>query len=146
MKFKYLAIASFSLLLIACTDETPPNQSITPANPVVETTTTPLTKFVTVSHSTQGAVRMITANGKRYLEFDETFKTEGGPDVLVLLHRDRSPKEYQQQKFVSLGHIQKFSGTQRYPIPDNVNLADFRSVVVRCRLFSVTFGYAPLSS
>lgn len=146
MKLKHLAIASISLLLFACTNQTPPNQSITSATPLVETSTTALTKFVTVSHATEGAMRIITANGKRYLEFDKTFKTEGGPDVLVLLHRDRQPKDYQPQKFVSLGHIQKFSGTQRYTIPDNVNLAEFRAVVVRCRLFSVTFGYAPLSS
>ncbi|WP_009634363.1 DM13 domain-containing protein [Synechocystis sp. PCC 7509] len=144
MKLKHLAIASISLLLFACTNQTPPDQAIATITPVVETSKNAIAKFVTVSHSTEGGVRVITANGKRYLEFDETFKTEGGPDVLVLLHRDRQPKEYQQQKFISLGHIQKFSGTQRYTIPDNVNLADFRSVVVRCRLFSVTFGYAPL--
>jgi len=146
MKIKHLAIASFSLALFACTNQAPPNRAIIAATPVVETSKTPASKFTTVSHTTQGAMRVINANGKRYLEFDKTFKTEGGPDVLVLLHRDRTPKEYQQQKFVSLGHIQKFNGTQHYAIPDNVNLSDFRSVVIRCRLFSVTFGYAPLSS
>lgn len=143
MKLKHLAIASISLLLFACTNH-PPDRDIATATPVVETSKTAIAKFVTVSHSTEGGVRVIASNGKRYLEFDETFKTEGGPDVLILLHRDRQPKEYQQQKFISLGHIRKFSGTQRYIIPDKVNLADFRSVVVRCRLFSVTFGYAPL--
>lgn len=146
MKIKCLAIASITSLLFACTNQTPPNRAIATTTPVIETSKTALTKFVTVSHATQGAMRVITVNGKRYLEFDQTFKTEGGPDVLVLLHRDRTPKEYQQQKFVSLGHIQKFNGIQRYAIPDNVNLSDFRSVVIRCRLFSVTFGYAPLSS
>lgn len=145
MKYQYLAIASILVLLVGCTNET---STLTPssATPVIETSTSALTKFVTVSHSTQGAMRVIAASGKRYIEFDNTFKTEGGPDVLVLLHRASPPQNYQQQDFVSLGRIQKFSGTQRYLIPDNVNLADFRSVVVRCRLFSVTFGYAPLDS
>lgn len=145
MKYQYLAIASILVLLVGCTSKTS-TPTLSSATPIVETSTTALTKFITVSHSTKGAMRVITASGKRYIEFDNTFKTEGGPDVLVLLHRDSPPQNYQQQDFVSLGRIQKFSGTQRYLIPDNVNLADFRSVVVRCRLFSVTFGYAPLDS
>lgn len=88
MKIKHLAIASITSLLFACTNQTPPNRAIATTTPVMESSKTALTKFVTVSHATGGAMRVITTNGKRYLEFDKTFKTEGGPDVLVLLHRD----------------------------------------------------------
>ncbi|NEP01073.1 MAG: DM13 domain-containing protein [Symploca sp. SIO2E9] len=102
--------------------------------------------FVGAAHPTQGAVRVVTENGQRYLEFDETFKTDRGPDLFVLLHRQQTPESYKNQDYVNLGDLEKVSGTQKYAIPEQVDLADWKSVVIWCRQFNVTFGYAPLGT
>lgn len=86
----------------------------------------------------------MTESGQRYLVFDNAFKSDSGPDLFVLLHRDYPPKQYQSQDYVNLGRLQKTSGQQRYTIPANVNPEDFQSVAIWCRLFNVTFGYAAL--
>jgi hypothetical protein len=46
--------------------------------------------------------------------------------------------------YVNLGKLQKFNGEQRYPIPAAINLSNFKSVAIWCRMANATFGYAPL--
>ena len=98
--------------------------------------------FVGVGHSTEGTARIVSENGKRYLEFDQAFRTDKGPDLFVLLHRETRPQTYRTSDYLNLGRLEAVKGTQRYPIPDDVNLETFRSAVIWCRQFNVTFGYA----
>ncbi len=111
--------------------------------------------FQSGEHPTQGQVRIVTQNGQSFLELDQQFKTStSGPDLVVVLHRSNNvlgsttPPSYPLQKgdYMVLAPLQKFSGTQRYAIPTNVNLANFQSVVIWCRQFNATFGAATLSS
>ena len=100
--------------------------------------------FVNAEKSTSGNVQIVEENGQRYLELDSTFATESGPDVFVLLHSDAVPDSYSPENYVNLGRIQSFTGAQRYAIPADVDLSDFRSAVIWCEDFNVTFGYAVL--
>lgn len=107
--------------------------------------------FVAAEVPTQGTARIVTQNGHRYLELDSAFSTSNqGPDLHVLLDSSQKPpKAYQTQSsgsYVNLGKLHKFKGVQRYPIPDAINLASFKSVNIWCRMANATFGYAPLRS
>jgi hypothetical protein len=46
--------------------------------------------------------------------------------------------------YIVLSRLRKFSGAQRYAIPANINLANYRSAAIWCRKFNATFGVAPL--
>lgn len=103
--------------------------------------------FVTVEqdHPTLGTARIVSENGKRYLEFDSEFTTAQGPDVQVILHRAASiPVNLKEGDYVTVAALQQFGGTQRYAIPDNIDTSQFKSVGIWCREFNVTFGYAAL--
>lgn len=50
-----------------------------------------------------------------------------------------------EKDYVSIACSQKTRGTQGYAIPQNVKLADFKSVAIWCCAFNATFGYAKLS-
>lgn len=104
--------------------------------------------FVAAEHPTYGMARIASENGNRYLEFDQGFKSDAGPDLHVILHRAASlPKGgLKEQDYVILSRLQKVSGKQRYTIPQNINLANYRSVAIWCRKFNATFGYAPLQN
>jgi Electron transfer DM13 len=105
-------------------------------------------RFISVEKPTQGTFRVVTENRQRYLELDQTFKTNNGPDLYVILHRNDAPPKsgLREQDYVTLGRLQKVSGAQRYAIPANVNLASFRSAAIWCRRFNSTFGYGKLGS
>jgi hypothetical protein len=107
--------------------------------------------FVSGEHPTQGTARIVMKDGKPYLDLDKSFKTsDKGPDLVVILHRSDNvlgstkPPSYpiQQSDYVILAPLQKFSGPQSYPIPDNINLADYKSAGIWCRQFNATFGVA----
>ncbi|MEO0801465.1 MAG: DM13 domain-containing protein [Cyanobacteria bacterium J06642_2] len=112
----------------------------------VETAVAKSGDWVGVDHPTSGAAKIVTENGKTYLELNEAFKTDRGPDLFVLLHKQEVPSTYAESDFVNLGRLEKVAGTQRYEIPKGTNLDDLNSAVIWCRRFNVTFGYAPLLS
>lgn len=107
--------------------------------------------FVAAEQPTEGAARIVTENGKHFLEIDSAFSTsDQGPDLHVLLDTAQTPPmsydAAQEGRYVNLGALQKFKGAQRYPIPDVVDPSAYSSVVIWCRMANATFGYASLAS
>ncbi|MFQ4142750.1 DM13 domain-containing protein [Chlorogloeopsis sp. ULAP02] len=103
--------------------------------------------FVAAEQPTSGMARIVTDKGRRYLVLDSAFKTSSqGPDLHVVLDpTEKPPMQYQDPtSYVNLGKLQKFNGEQRYPIPAAINLSNFKSVAIWCRMANATFGYAPL--
>lgn len=104
--------------------------------------------FVNAEAPTTGTARIVTEGGHRYLELDAAFSTSDmGPDLHVLLDSNSQPPQSYENLggAINLGSLHDFSGAQRYPIPDSVDLSNFSSVVVWCRMANATFGYATLS-
>lgn len=103
--------------------------------------------FTTVDrgHATSGSVRIVSENGQRYIEFGQDFATGSGPDVKVILSRDEVvTKKLTEGSYITLARLESFNGSQRYAIPEDVNLDEYNSVAVWCKQFNVTFGYAAL--
>jgi Electron transfer DM13 len=101
-------------------------------------------EFMKSEHPTTGMAQIVMKNGQKYLKFDDNFKSDSGPDLFVILHRQGSPKSYAAKDYISLGRLQKLAGQQMYKIPNRVNVANYKSAVIWCRKFNATFGYAPL--
>ncbi|MBF2008283.1 DM13 domain-containing protein [Chlorogloeopsis fritschii PCC 9212] len=155
MKFKpFVILGIATLLVVGCTRQVSSNQANTETTPTVNVTaqnTTSAEKtgvFKSAETPTQGMVKFITEKGQRYLEFDQNFKTNRGPDLFVILYRNSTVpvSGIKEKDYIRIARLQKTSGTQRYAIPSNVKLEDFKSVAVWCRAFNATFGYAPLAS
>lgn len=107
--------------------------------------TEPATTFIGSSgHEVMGSAQIIEVEGQRYLELDAAFSSDDGPDLFVLLHREAIPQTYEPASYVNLGRLQAVAGSQRYAIPAEVTLQDFKSAVIWCRDFDVTFGYVML--
>ncbi len=166
MKFKFLGSIALLLLLASCTPTPSSNDSTsntvppaTTATPTVVSTTAPKSSgrsgsFVAGEHPTEGRVSIINENGKNYIELDQSFKTDKGPDLFVVLHRSKdvlkasNPPSYpiKEGDYINISPLQNVNGTQRYEIPSNVTLSDYNSVAIWCKQFNVTFGTAALSS
>lgn len=164
MKLNLLAVLGVTAFLsVSCitknnsTQPSPPSTQIisgtaqveiSPEQPLTQSSTLSGT-FVGAEHPTQGTARITTDNGKTYLEFGEDFKTDNGPDLVVILHRASdiksvsTPPAYslREQDYVVLGPLEQVSGTQRYAIPETLQLTDYNSAAIWCRQFNATFGY-----
>lgn len=120
-----------------------------------DTTTIKSGTFVSGEHTTEGKVRITNKDGKSLLELDQSFQTSTlGPDLVVVLHRSDNvisstkPPAYSLKAgdYLVIAPLQKFSGAQNYLIPNNINLAEYKSVAIWCRKFNATFGAASLNS
>lgn len=153
MKFKYVAVVGIvALLSVGCanaesqqSETTPQAQTVaeTPATGKVESSGT----FIDAEHPTKGTASIITDSGKKYIQFDEQFKSDNGPDLFVILHKDdKLPiTGIKEEDYVTIAPLKSTNGTQRYEIPENVDVTNFKSVAIWCREFNATFGYAVLA-
>ncbi|MEM9087613.1 MAG: DM13 domain-containing protein [Cyanobacteria bacterium P01_F01_bin.53] len=98
----------------------------------------------TAAHPTDGSAQIVEVDGQYYLELDEAFRSDDGPDLFVVLHTQAVPESYSPDDFVNLGRLQSIEGAQRYAIPAGVDIAALKSAVIWCQQFNVTFGYATL--
>ena len=168
---RLLVLSAISLAIAACTGQeaatnpsptSPEAQSPVPTESIEATAESAPTvaqapvksgTFTSGEHPTQGTVRIVMQNGSPVLELGDDFQTsEMGPDLVVILHRSddvigsTEPPAYplQEGDYIFLAELQEFRGAQSYPIPADVNLADYQSVVIWCRRFNATFGAATL--
>ena len=107
--------------------------------------------FVSGEHPTLGTVRLVSEKEQTFIELDSDFKTsEMGPDLVVILHRSSdvigstNPPAYpiQEGDYVIVAPLSQFSGTQRYVVPEGINVTEYKSIAIWCRKFNATFGAA----
>lgn len=80
-----------------------------------------------------------------FLESD--FEVGPGPKFHVYLvpkANVRREADVKDQMYVDLGRLRAFKGSQRYPIPDGVDLKKYASVVIWCERFGVLISPADL--
>ena len=85
-------------------------------------------------------------DGRHVLRFED-FRTTNGPALVVYLASHPSPAsaaDVTDQGYLSLGDLKGNVGNQNYPIPADVDIAGYRSVVIWCELFDVLFSPAAL--
>ena len=77
----------------------------------------------------------------------EQFRVTNGPDLRVLLTEHPSPERREDLEttgYVELNKLKGNVGNQNYVVPDSVDVAGQRSVVIYCRPFHVIFSVATL--
>jgi hypothetical protein len=82
-----------------------------------------------------------------YLEPD--FEVGPGPAFHVYLVPKasiRSTSDVKDLMFVDLGGLRAFKGSQRYSIPDGVDLKNYQSVIIWCQQFGVLISPADLTT
>lgn len=90
-------------------------------------------------HRGSGQAKVVTLGETAVLKF-ENFQTTPGPDLFVYLSPNAAGEGLGE--YVSLGPLQSDSGDQVYTLPDDYE--KYKTVVVWCRAFAVTFTTAEL--
>lgn len=124
-----------------------PTPTPAPAEPIVLAEGS----FISHEHATTGTVRILELpDGSRVLRI-EGLDTSDGPDLKVWLS-DQPVIDgvdgwgvFDDGAYVSLGDLKGNRGNQNYPIPADVDLADYTAVSIWCERFAVSFGAAELT-
>lgn len=145
--FAYYAVSP--LFINIKVDEALPGQEMTegsmPTTPQETQTEVPTTQPAaapvvdTPAHPASGFVRVVEAEGKTYIRY-ENYKTINGPDIYVYLAKDIEAKD-----FVDLGRVKATEGNINYEVPAGVDIGEYRYVLTWCKTFGVLFNSADLS-
>ncbi|MGW2380235.1 DM13 domain-containing protein [Streptomyces sp. NPDC001658] len=108
-------------------------------------------ELISHEHTTSGTVKLVRlADGSHVVRL-ENLDTSNGPDLRVWL-TDAPVKEgragwhvFDDGAYVSLGKLKGNKGSQNYPLPADVDPAEFTSVSIWCDRFDVSFGAAELA-
>ena len=95
-------------------------------------------------HYGRGAVSVY----RRTVFLEDSFEVGPGRKFHVYLVPKRvvrSSGDVAGTMFLDLGRLRAFKGSQKYPIPSGVELADYPSVVIWCAQFGVLISPADLS-
>jgi len=82
------------------------------------------------------------------VRLEPDFVVGPGPKYKVLLHTARGVRmtdDIHAARYVDLGPLRAFKGSQNYTIPAGLNLADFQSVVIWCEAFDVLISPADIT-
>jgi len=100
--------------------------------------------FIKKRYSIKGEWSLVESeDGKAQIRFSENFKTKGGPDLKVYLSKitiDDLNSESASKDTRSIGVLKSKSGAQIYTLPDDINLSEYKSVIIHCEAFSVLWG------
>lgn len=76
----------------------------------------------------------------------DPFRVTNGPDLRVILTKAEAPKSSADVNagYVEIAKLKGNAGGQNYPLPKDLNLSEYRAVVIYCKPFHVVFATAPL--
>ncbi|MBO4208508.1 DM13 domain-containing protein [Micromonospora echinofusca] len=108
-------------------------------------------EFISHEHGTTGQARIVRQPDGSYRLELVGLVTSNGPDLRIWL-TDQPVRSgtagwrvFDDGRRVELGRLKGNRGDQVYPLPAGVDPADYRSVSIWCKRFSVSFGAAPLA-
>jgi hypothetical protein len=154
LRFSSTVLASsLALLTLSTTINAIPERDLHSKYQVIIAQATALMSgsFVAAEAPTTGMAQIVEENGHKYLQINSAFTTnDQAPDLQVVLDTvEQAPPKYEgveKNRYVNLGGLQSVTGKQRYPIPDSIDVSQFKSVAIWCRMANATMGYTPLSS
>jgi hypothetical protein len=86
---------------------------------------------------------------ERAVFLEPDFEVGPGPAFHVYLVPKasiRSSSDMKDVRFVDLGGLRAFKGSQRYPIPEGIDLRKYPSVIIWCEQFGVLISPADLAT
>lgn len=99
-------------------------------------------------HKGEGAVTLYQLpDNNHFLRFED-FRVTNGPNLHVILTRNPQPRTAAEvgTDYIDLGQLKGNVGNQNYPIPAQVDLNQYKGVVIYCLPFQVVFSTAALGS
>lgn len=99
--------------------------------------------FTKKRYSINGMWSVAQEDGQNVIHFNEDFKTKGGPDLKVYLssnNLDNLDSGAVEASSVKLSVLKSNRGAQSYVIPADIDLTEYKSVVIHCEAFSVLWG------
>ncbi|MCC1483082.1 DM13 domain-containing protein [Winogradskyella immobilis] len=100
--------------------------------------------------SFKGSWKIVKEDAKTYVVMGDDFSAKKGPDLKIFLSKlnlkdidgDNASAKGQS---VFIAELKSFKGTNKYLIPSNINVSDYKTILVHCEKYAKFWGGAPLN-
>lgn len=99
------------------------------------------------SQSINGSWRIVETDEGRFLELDEGFRTRRAPDLKLFLSpldADSINAGNATSDSVLIAKLKKARGAQRYALPADIDVEQFRTLVLHCEQYTKLWGVSSL--
>ena len=96
-------------------------------------------------HEAGGEVDLKTSSQGQFVKLKDYWISEGASDVRIYLSLDETG-DVNVDGVIELGKGVSFSGNASYEIPKDTPAGQLRTLIVYCKIYSVTFGVAVLAT
>ncbi len=145
-KIGLIVLAVFVTVLAATTIQAQTSKDQTLSSTIQKATSDDIeanNHFVKKRYSIKGMWSVSQEDGQTIIQFNEDFKTKGGPDLKLYLSSN-SLEDLEsgtvEASSVKLSVLKSNRGAQSYIIPEDIDLSNYKSVVIHCEAFSVLWG------
>ncbi len=99
--------------------------------------------FIEKQKSITGDWSIEREGGDRFIVFGDNFKSKSGPDLKIFL----SPATLSEvtgktatQGSAFISELKSTKGTQRYPIPKDIDPTQYQSLLIHCEKYAILWG------
>jgi CRISPR/Cas system CMR-associated protein Cmr3 (group 5 of RAMP superfamily) len=100
--------------------------------------------WVKKHYTVSGNWSVETEGSKTYLVLHSDFKTSKGPDLKLFLMKKNvssiGKSEAVEKQAILIGKLKSIKGEQRYLIPKNITVSEFKSLVIHCQKYTKVWG------
>ena len=104
--------------------------------------------WVKKNYTVSGNWSVEAEGSKTYLVLHADFKTSKGPDLKLFLTKKSAlsigKSEAIEKQGILLGKLKSLKGDQRYLIPNNITVSEFKSLVIHCQKYTKVWGAAAI--
>lgn len=100
-----------------------------------------------VSFKASGTWRIVQKDAKRFIELSSDFKTRNAPDLKIFLSSapaDTLTGRNATDSSVLVSELNSNRGAQRYELPEDLDLADFSSIMIHCERYTKLWSVSDL--
>lgn len=97
----------------------------------------------------EGSWKVEKEGGKTYVVMGDDFKTKKAPDLKIFFSKaslgdidgDNAAKKGSS---VFVAKLKSYKGSAKYLVPSNINVSDYKTIIVHCEQYSKFWGGSPL--
>ncbi len=107
------------------------------------------TSWTNKTYKVAGTWSVQKINDQYFFILQNDFKTSQGPDLKIFLVQKEIDKigknEAVDTEGIFLDDLTSATGSQRYAIPQNIDITKYHSIVIHCKKYSVVWGGVKLN-
>ncbi|WP_335965213.1 DM13 domain-containing protein [Galbibacter sp. PAP.153] len=102
-------------------------------------------QWVEKVYNVKGNWSITEKNGQHYFRLGSNFNTLAGPNLKLYLSplkmsEIKNREAIDKEGGVLIAELKSNKGSQQYKLPEDINLTDYKSIVIHCQQFAVVWG------